>query len=68
MDETITTIITNTYGKTPMAKELASDLISKIPKWSDERERHIMMTCWSWFSGGSTAEVVARKIEEALTA
>jgi len=50
-----------------MAKSLAYDLIEKMPGWDkDDREHQIMQTCWNWFSGGSTAEAVAYKIEMAL--
>lgn len=68
-DAAITAIIEDTYGKAAMPKALAADLIKKLPTWDEsdrDREYEIMLTCWNWFSGGSTAESVARRIEEAL--
>lgn len=67
MDSIIRTVVTNRYGRNPMANGLADDLIEKIPGWDkDDRERQIMLTCWNWFSGGSTAEVVAHQIKMGL--
>jgi hypothetical protein len=70
MNEIITRIVTNRYGHNAMARGLADDLIAKMPDWNaldgDERERQIMLTCWNWFSGGSTAEVVAHQIKMRL--
>lgn len=66
----ITSIVTGRYGRNAMAEALAADLIEKIPGWAEndreERERKIMLTCWDWFSGGSTAEIVADQIKMAL--
>jgi hypothetical protein len=67
VNDIVTTIIINVYGRNTMAKSLAYDLIEKMPGWDkDDREHQIMQTCWNWFSGGSTAEAVAYKIEMAL--
>lgn len=71
MNDLVTTIVTDVYGQNAMARGLASDLIEKIPGWDEgnderDREHQIMLTCWNWFSGGSTAEAVARKIETVL--
>lgn len=67
LTSTVTTIIETTYGRSTMSQGLAQCLIEKIPEWdSDDRERQIMLTCWNWFSGGSTAENVAHKIKMAL--
>lgn len=60
-------IVTKTYGPSAMAKGLAMHLSEKIDAYTgDDRERMIMLTCWDWFSGGTTAEGVAHAIEEKL--
>jgi hypothetical protein len=70
MNEIITTVVTGRYGQNAMAYGLAEDLIKKMPDWNEEdreeRERQIMLTCWNWFSGGGTAEIVAHQIKMAL--
>ena len=72
--EIVTSIIRETYGRSDMADALARHLAEKIDSFVGEdngrpvrsREDMIWRTCWDWFSGGTTAENVARKIEEAL--
>lgn len=67
---TVLPIITKTYGKGSMANALAAHLAEKIDRNdfdSRGREHGVMLTCWAWFSGGSTAESAARRIEEALS-
>jgi hypothetical protein len=63
--------IVRTYGASPMAHSLAAHLADRIdtwePRYPDEtRENMIRETCWNWFSGGSTATIAARRVEEAL--
>jgi hypothetical protein len=68
-EEIIRPIITATYGDWSMSYALATDLASKIDAGSYEagrREDMVQMTCWNWFSGGTTAEHVAEEIEQAL--
>lgn len=68
-------ILRSIYGKGSMVDSLGEHLAEKIdtyaPKPDDyedeDRERMIMLTCWNWFSGGSTAHIVAAKIEAALS-
>lgn len=67
----ISPIIEGIYGKGGMPLSLAEHLAPKIDQWTprypnETREAMIRETCWNWFSGGSAAEMVARKIEEAL--
>lgn len=62
-------IIVRTYGSGSMVDALTNHLVEKIDAGdfdSRGREYMIMRVCWDWFSGGGTAENVARKIEEAL--
>lgn len=66
-------IIEKTYGRGSMPRALAAHLAEKVEAWdgSDEhrsREDMIRLTCWDWFSGGTTAASAARKVEEALDA
>lgn len=73
---TIRPILGETYGDGSMVDALAIDLSERIERWNDHpsqpsyedrtREDMIFQTCWNWFSGGSTAESVAKQIEEAL--
>lgn len=65
----IAPIIIRTYGNTVMARALAKDLAEKIDAraWDERgREHMVMMVCWNWMTGGSTAESAAREIEAAL--
>lgn len=70
--ERIEPIIRRTYGGNAMAERLAHYLVELIEAWEPDeletREDMIRDTCWNWFAGGSTAELVARQIEEALKA
>ena len=67
LGDTLRPIIERTYGKSPMAQALADHLAVKIMDYDgDDRQRMILMTCWDWFSGGSTAEFVAERIEAEL--
>jgi hypothetical protein len=69
-------ILYATYGKGGMVKALAEHLAEKIDNYAptltdledEDRERMVMLVCWNWFSGGTTAASVAKKIEAALTA
>lgn len=70
---TIRPIILRAYGSGPMAEALAEYLAAKIDTYSPDhagernsRERMIMLTCWDWMTGGSTAESVAARIATAL--
>jgi len=73
--EKIAPIIFETYGETEWGRSLAEYLVTKIEAWpnrvqpsyyADTREDMVRLTCWDWFSGGSTAEYVAKKIEAVL--
>lgn len=75
--DTILPILTDTYGEGGMVRALAEHLSVKIDRWDSpnpvqptygarDREDMVRQTCWDWFSGGTTAEGVARRIEEAL--
>lgn len=72
--EVVEPVIRKTYGKGGMAEALAKHLAEKIDAWpggqprygAESREDMIRLTCWDWFSGGTTAEGVARQIEERL--
>lgn len=74
--EIIAPILRETYGKGRMVDSLADHLAQKIDAWPDakprfgvrNREDMICMTCWDWFSGGTTAESIAKEIETALDA
>jgi hypothetical protein len=67
-------IIVEAYGANAMSDSLAKHLAAKIDAWPDvkpmygaeTREEMIRHTCWNWFSGGSTAEYVAKRIEAVL--
>lgn len=69
IEERITPIITSVYGDSVMSRALIAHLAPKISDGvfdSRGRQHSIMLTCWDWFSGGSTAEYVASKIEDVL--
>lgn len=62
-------ILRETYGKGAMCSALVDNLAAKIDAkdWDDRgREYMVHMMCWDWFSGGTTAENTARKIEAVL--
>lgn len=73
---TVLPIVTRFYGNASMPRALAAHLAEKIDAYTpkpdaledEDRERMVMLTCWNWFSGGTTAQSVARRIEEALGA
>jgi hypothetical protein len=68
-EDVIRPIVTSTYGKGGMVDALVTHLASVIDgrKWDSRgREFRVMVTCWDWFSGGTTADSVAQKIEAAL--
>ena len=70
--EKIRPIIESTYGKGPLAQELIEYLEKQIdnftPRYEDDsREDMVMQTCWTWMTGGTTAEAVAKEIEAALS-
>lgn len=69
-------ILKLTYGEGVMVDALADELAKKLAAWPDcdqprygaeTREDMTRLMCWDWFSGGGTAEGVARKIEVALS-
>lgn len=67
----IAPIICATYGDTDYARSLAENLAARIDarKWDSRgREYMVMLACWDWFSGGTTADNVARRIEAVLDA
>jgi len=60
-------IIFDTYGDGAMAQALVDWIMRNIEGVEPvKRERFLMLACWDWFPGGTTAESVARKLEEAL--
>lgn len=66
-------IVSRIYGRLheQRSQELAVRLAERIDAWEprdpeDTREDMVREMCWSWFSGGSTAAIVARDIEGAL--
>lgn len=64
-------IINGTYGKSEWIDAMIEDVAKTIegdeqPNTGRSREDRIMLRCWDWMSGGTTAEYVARKIEAAL--
>lgn len=64
-------ILAETYGDTNMVNALSEYLGMRIesfvPRYEDEtREREIMLMIWNWYSGGTTAEATAKRIEAAL--
>jgi hypothetical protein len=68
--EAIEAIIYKTYGRGAYSESLVKHLAEKIADdaWGSRgREHTIMLICWDWMTGGSTAESVARQIELALT-
>lgn len=58
------------YGSGSMVTALASHIVDKWDDWNDDPSRdlitHLHLCIWNWFPGGSTAEVAANKIMEAL--
>lgn len=69
--ELIRPAIWEIYGRSFMAEALVDHLGAKIDAddWDSRgREYGIMIVCWDWFSGGGTAAIAARNIEEALVA
>lgn len=64
-------IIRQTYGTSPMALALAGHLAEGVEANdfdSRGREYWLMVRCWDWFSGGTTADHVAQRIEAKLLA
>lgn len=60
-------IVLETYGRSGMATALVGHLAERIAAYEgDDRERMVRDVCWNWFSGGTTAEGVARRIEASL--
>lgn len=65
--DVIAPIITEIYGSSTMAQGLIDHLAEKIANYDGpNREQTVLTTCWDWFSGGSTARLVAQLIEDAL--
>lgn len=67
--DVIAPILHDTYGEHAMVRALADSLAKRLDAgdWDSRgREHMVVQTCWMWFSGGSTAESVGRRIEEAL--
>lgn len=65
----IAPIVQSAYGRGEMSRALLTHLATKIPSYAEgDRQRRVMLVCWDFFSGGSTAESVAAKIEGALIA
>lgn len=70
--ETITLIIEETYGVSPMVDAMIDVLVDRIEEGSwdswDSRGREfgIMCICWDWCAGGDTADEAAARITEAL--
>ena len=69
LQEAILPILSKTYGAGSYTEALAAALADRISHecWDSRgREYMVMLACWDWFSGGTTAEATARKIEEAI--
>lgn len=65
---TVREIIISTYGNGSMPHALADYIeeeLQNLPA-SVDRETWLRNVCWNWFSGGTTAEGVAARIEAAL--
>lgn len=62
------------YGEGSFCQAGYEHIASKIDAWPDvkpsyqaeNREEMIMHACWDFFTGGSTAQIAARRLEEAL--
>lgn len=74
-EEIIRPLIYKTYGEGVMAEGLAKTIADDVRERSHDndyanrgREYWIMMRCWDWFTGGTTAASVAEDIEKALIA
>lgn len=68
---TIRPILIKTYGRGGMVDALANVLAEKIDAYDpqddrDSRERMVMLVCWDWMTGGTTAQFCASDIERAL--
>lgn len=62
-------ILAETYGETETVYSMASWLAKRIDRqdWDSRgREYMIMLACWDWFAGGTTADGTAKRIERAL--
>lgn len=72
IEKIIQPIVFETYGESAMSRAFITDLASKIETFSpyqsrySSREGMIFQICWNWFSGGTTAENIAKRIETAL--
>lgn len=67
--ELILPILERTYGKSTWTDGLAEALVKRIDadEWDTRgREYSIMLVCWDWMTGGTTAASVAAEIEEVL--
>lgn len=69
--DVIRPILRATYGEGTMVDALADHLAEKLDAGGHghyaSREDMVTSLCWDWMSGGTTAEVVARRIERVLT-
>lgn len=71
-EDVIRPIILQTYGDNGVTRAMVVHLAERIDNYDghyDERggrEHMVMRVCWDWMTGGTTAESVARKIEDAL--
>lgn len=63
-------LVESTYGKSGYVDDLIECLARRIKDIESprERERTIMMVCWDWMAGGTTAQNLAIRIEKALEA
>lgn len=62
-------ILRDTYGDTATTHAMADELVRRIDadNWDSRgREYGIMLVCWDWMTGGTTAASTARKIVLAL--
>jgi len=76
MRQHILDVLEDTYGKGVFVDALTDELVRQIPQWKlehdanpglqSEVERLIMMRCWDFFTGGTTAESVAHRIKMKL--
>lgn len=69
--EIITPYIEEAYGRSEFSERLINLLVNKIDNFKSRynghtRQKMILDTCWLFYAGGTTADSVARKINDAL--
>lgn len=72
--EIVQSVLEPIYGSGSFPQAGYQHIAKKVDAWPNckpsyharDREQMILHTCWDFFTGGGTAEIAARRLEEAL--